>query len=773
MVNRVGGLASGMDIDALVEKLMQAERIPFDKTFQQKQKFEWQRDAYRAVNAKLKTFDTFLFDKMIMSGSLNKKSGTSSNDKLVSVTASGSASGNLAIEGVSQLASSARGIGTPINADGNTRLGDLLNPGTLDAEGKGSISLTAIDANGRLAENATEIKITKDMTMKDLVKSINESGANVTALFENGQLSLTAKNSGSATNDSAEIKATGGLDIMSQLGFASANIATDGKNAIFKVNGITTERSSNSFTISGYNVTLKETFNARSTIREQVAAAQAELDRANGAIEALRLGSEAANEAYNEKNKIYEDQKKATFNYSLVGATKEAYDAIKNKAGLSKLSNTELDKISKLNLTNEDTLKQSLEDLDAPQKETLSKFSLDDLRKIQDVGQQDAIAMRDEAKIAESEKVYNLLNKKFLAGLTDEEIRELGTLSGEDLKSQVAANSILKEKFTNFSEADLKKLVDSKDELASYRDLAEVQVPREEALVIKNAEEKALENGNLRIKNAEAALANAKEAEKALGTGTESTVTAVTLTSTTDTQAMTDQIKEFVTKYNELIEGFNDQLKETKYRSYAPLTTEQRKDMSEHEQKIWDEKAKSGLLRSDSLLRDGMSNMRSSFMSPVAGLGDKMMDALAEIGITTSKDIKEGGKLVIDDKKLADAIAKDPDQVAKIFSQSGEITEKEVNGKKVIEDSRGIAERLRDAMKEMTINIEKTAGRSTMTDNQYSLGKKIVETDKRMSTLEARLKSAEARYWKQFSAMEQAINKANSQSSYFAQFSGQ
>ena len=35
MVTRIGGLASGMDIDSLVEKLMKAERMPLNKTFQQ------------------------------------------------------------------------------------------------------------------------------------------------------------------------------------------------------------------------------------------------------------------------------------------------------------------------------------------------------------------------------------------------------------------------------------------------------------------------------------------------------------------------------------------------------------------------------------------------------------------------------------------------------------------------------------------------------------------------------------------------------------------
>lgn len=59
MVMRIGGLASGMDIDSMVEKLMQAEKAPLNKLFQQKQKYEWQRDAYRDVNKKLKAFDDF------------------------------------------------------------------------------------------------------------------------------------------------------------------------------------------------------------------------------------------------------------------------------------------------------------------------------------------------------------------------------------------------------------------------------------------------------------------------------------------------------------------------------------------------------------------------------------------------------------------------------------------------------------------------------------------------------------------------------------------
>lgn len=36
MVNRIGGLASGMDIDSIVKKLMNAERAPLNKLYQKK-----------------------------------------------------------------------------------------------------------------------------------------------------------------------------------------------------------------------------------------------------------------------------------------------------------------------------------------------------------------------------------------------------------------------------------------------------------------------------------------------------------------------------------------------------------------------------------------------------------------------------------------------------------------------------------------------------------------------------------------------------------------
>ncbi|MCY1450803.1 Flagellar hook-associated protein 2 [compost metagenome] len=93
-----------------------------------------------------------------------------------------------------------------------------------------------------------------------------------------------------------------------------------------------------------------------------------------------------------------------------------------------------------------------------------------------------------------------------------------------------------------------------------------------------------------------------------------------------------------------------------------------------------------------------------------------------------------------------------------------------VDGKTV--DTRGYLAQLRESMKSFEITIEKKAGRSTMTDNQYTIGKSLIDTESRISTWKAKLENIEARYWKQFTAMEQAINKANQQSGMFMQGGG-
>ena len=62
MVMRVGGLATGMDIESIVNKLMEAERMPLVRLTQDRQMLEWKRDAFRDINKALLELDNMILD---------------------------------------------------------------------------------------------------------------------------------------------------------------------------------------------------------------------------------------------------------------------------------------------------------------------------------------------------------------------------------------------------------------------------------------------------------------------------------------------------------------------------------------------------------------------------------------------------------------------------------------------------------------------------------------------------------------------------------------
>lgn len=59
---RVGGLATGMDIEQMVNRLMDAERIPYRKMMQDRTTLTWKQDAFRDVNKSLLELDNLVLD---------------------------------------------------------------------------------------------------------------------------------------------------------------------------------------------------------------------------------------------------------------------------------------------------------------------------------------------------------------------------------------------------------------------------------------------------------------------------------------------------------------------------------------------------------------------------------------------------------------------------------------------------------------------------------------------------------------------------------------
>jgi len=745
MVMRIGGLASGMDIDALVEKLMNAERAPLNKLQQKKQTYEWQRDAYRGVNTKLKTFDTYIADNLVLK-TLNSKTASSSNESLVKATATGKATGTLSIDGVSQLATSTTAVGTQQPIHNSMKLSEVL--GTVPAK----IELGSINASGGLGERVA-IDLTNDMTVDEFVSKINSSNAGLTAVFENGQFSITTKNAGRvATGESAISMDAAAKDVFATFGITDAQIK-EGQNARFVVNGIATERSSNTFSINGYNVTLNSTFNEQATFGAFAGNAIGSLTTAqtqlNNSITSLAGNSEYTvdlSTAVSTASKTVEDVK-----YEMLSA--KITNVINTKTATLQTKNDELKNAKSVSFGT--TAAQNF--LNTLTEEQKGKFQAKALSEaeIEDFGLTEAQKTQYNNLTAGDKSSLTKTAGSVYSSLSEDAKNILATMNhGDDL---TAVNLPVEQKdiLNNLSAT----------ELDAVKNVSEKQ----QAV---NTASTDLQNSTNDLKDLNAKYTDYQKAASTVLTAgsapaNSNVAASVTLSSTTDVDEMMTKIKDFVTTYNGLVKGLNDQTKESKYRDYAPLTAEQRKEMDEDEIKLWEEKAKSGLLRNDSLIRNGLSNMRSLIYQSNPDISDTRYNTLYSIGITTSKSYNDGGTLEIDEAKLRKALEENPDAVEQLFNNSEGQKDDVVNGKTV--DTRGYLDKLRDSMKALEVNIEKKAGRSTMTDVQYSLGKNLIDTEKRIDTWQDKLKMIEERYWKQFSAMETAINKANQQSSMFMQ----
>lgn len=233
-----------------------------------------------------------------------------------------------------------------------------------------------------------------------------------------------------------------------------------------------------------------------------------------------------------------------------------------------------------------------------------------------------------------------------------------------------------------------------------------------------------------------------------------------TVTVTQNTDAIFDKVKGFVDKYNELIDSVNKTLDEKKNRSFTPLSAEQKAEMSEDDIKLWEEKAKSGLLRNDQVISSALNGFRQAIFSVVSGLPSDDLKQLSQIGITTGS-YSEKGKLYINPTELKKAIAEHPDEVTAMFTAS--------DGDKTTNSADGIVTRLIEQADTLMANLKTKAGSISSVDTSYTIGKRMREYDKRMDALSLRMEALETKYYNQFTAMEKYINQMNTQSSYLAQ----
>lgn len=229
-----------------------------------------------------------------------------------------------------------------------------------------------------------------------------------------------------------------------------------------------------------------------------------------------------------------------------------------------------------------------------------------------------------------------------------------------------------------------------------------------------------------------------------------------------DIDSVVDSIKSFVDSYNETLAMLNQKTGEERFRKYLPLTKEQREGMKEDEIKLWETKAKSGMLKNDAILDKTIGDMRAAMITEFTGAAGPIN--ITDVGITTGS-FGERGKLYIDEDKLRKALETKPDDVISMFSAVDK-TSKEVTA------NDGIFSRMKKIEQAALQSLSEKAGTSRVSSDQSAaflpksqLGDQLSDFDKRISEMERRLLMTETRYYKQFTAMETAMNRFNSTSS--------
>lgn len=225
----------------------------------------------------------------------------------------------------------------------------------------------------------------------------------------------------------------------------------------------------------------------------------------------------------------------------------------------------------------------------------------------------------------------------------------------------------------------------------------------------------------------------------------------ISINVTKDSQAVYDMVKTFVKDYNELLGELNDAYYAESAYGYDPLTDEEREAMTDEQIEKWENKIKDSLLRRDSTVSSLMSAMKTAMAGTVDYNGKKY--SLSSLGIMTT-DYTEKGKLHIygdaDDEttsgkedKLMAAIEEDPDMVMTIITEL----------------SSSLYAAFGDKMKSTTTS----SALKVYDDKQMKTD--LTKYKKELETMEDKLSDMEDRYYKQFTAMEMALSKLNSQSS--------
>lgn len=770
-----GGLASGLDRDTLIEQFTAATRSKIAKQKQQQQTLEWTQSAIRNITSKIYNFtnsfasyssSTNLTAKAMYSRSLISAVGE--NSKYVSATGTAASAETLSISRIKQLASnasmstgsvSAQTLSTATISESGSlnitreisaiegdslyiRYGDKLYSVTMKGDATDAVSTAQM-----INEQLKTVEITGEKTLADVMK----------AEADGNKLSFSTVNN--ANGNKLEL-AGGTGNILQDLGFLEEG-ETSNKISISSAEG-------DKLTAKNDAAVTKEV-----KLYEQLSEKSITFNY-NGQRQTIKLGKYDENSTLQSVADDLQDKLDEAYGRGRIKVETDgkslSFKTILPNGGGDDTSST-LSIVSGKDIVGEGGIFGIKEG--ASNRINMSAT-------IEDAGFETSVSGGFDASLKDDGSYYLSINGVEIEGITkDSTITEIiNAINNSKAGVKVSYQSISDQFVITSTEAGASGTIEfdstaggpvnlatlmfgepvEGDNYIKGRDaVLSVKYPGsdEEIEIIRSSNSFNLDGISVTLKGVFGYDESGNEIQD---------TEAITFTASVDSEKTTTAVKDMITAFNEILELVNKELTTKPNRDYAPLTDEQKEEMTESQIEKWEEKANSGLLFGDSDLRAMAGSLRTIINS-----ADRAK--LAEMGITVSENYSDNGKLVFNESKFKAAFEKDPDAVYELLNRASENNE---DGTKT---QAGLLTRINEIMNRYGATSGATKGifinragsvhapTSVITN---SIQKQLDRLDDYIDTLNDRLKTEQDRYIKQFTSLETLISQMNSQSSYLS-----
>ena len=763
-----GGLASGLDRDTLIEQLTAGTQAKIDAANQQKTKLEWEQEAIRTITDMMYDFTnkytSYSSSTNLLSSSFYGRTDITvngENGKYLTVSGSTQTSELMKVLGVKQLAQKATLNMTTNASDRTLSLGAISN----DLDGKTDVNVvggeklyvkvgntrytvtlgrgddysydTAANTADAINESLKQVSLSNGKTLADVL-TVSESGGKL--VFQNTDsagntvtitggtgealdaLGLTNKPSdGFVINHNAQLTADGSVNAVQQRSIASQ---LAGKSLSFQYNGTTKWIK----LPSEGELTGKQLSDLRQYLED-------ELDSAFGngriSVEIASSGNNAGSLTF--KTKLPDGSDDNTSTLSITASTG-------NLTGEDSLFGIQDGESNRLNLNaklSEAGLANSNVSLTNPKLiingKTIDGITADST--IQEI--MDAVNSHPTAGVTIS---YQQNTDRFIITSTQD------GASGQVSVSGNVANALFGQSGTNYNVSA------GQDAIIAVQYAGSNQVTE----ITRGSNTISIDGLNI--------TANGTFGYDSKTGQLDPAAEAVTFTAKVNSDTIVDAVKSMVEEFNEIVEHINTQVSTKPDRDYQPLTSSQKAEMSEDQIKLWEDKAKEGLLFMDSDIRGLADSLR--FVIP-----ENFRTALEGIGITVSSDYSDNGKLTLDESKLRAALESDPESVRNALASSVQTNADGTTTQGgLLTNIKTIMDRYASTAGATKGILIERAGSShsvtSMLDN--ALLDQINEIDDRIASLTERLSTEQDRYISQFTQLELLVSQMNSQSSYLS-----